>query len=265
MSLDPASLTLTQIRAFLADGSPSLEDLYAIERDPREGARRLATAYRRQQTLLEEARSERVRLLAHEAAARTDGFAVVCGIDEAGRGPLAGPVVSAAVVFRDGEYIPGVKDSKKLTPARREQLFQSIVTTCSDYGIGMATAEEIDRINILQATHLAMRRAVEALGKVRPDLALVDGLPVKGLPIPHRAIVSGDALSFSIAAASILAKVTRDRLMDDYDLQYAAYGFAKNKGYGTADHLEALRRLGPSPIHRRSFNLFTTSLFADLP
>jgi ribonuclease HII len=257
-------MTLSQIREFLASGSATAAEIAAIAEDSREGARRLVTAYHRQQTLLEKAAAERIRMLSHETAASADGFACVCGVDEAGRGPLAGPVVAAAVVFPPGVYIQGVKDSKKLTPVKREELFALIAEAASDYGIGSADPQEIDRINILHATHLAMRRAVEALHKSRPDLALVDGLPVRGLPCVHRAIVSGDALSFTIAAASILAKVTRDRLMAQYDVDYPEYGFAGNKGYGTPEHIEALRRFGPSPIHRRSFNLFLPTLFDTL-
>lgn len=200
-------------------------------------------------------------MLRHERAAWADGFSCICGIDEAGRGPLAGPVHAAAVVFDRGfleseadAALSGLTDSKQLTAARRE-FFYGFLQECpaARIGLGVATVEEIDTLNILNANYLAMRRAVAALGEPQPSLALVDGNPVKGLPIPHRAIVKGDASSLSIAAASIVAKVTRDRWMDEQDALYPGYGFARHKGYGTAAHLDALRRLGPCPIHRRSF------------
>ena len=200
-------------------------------------------------------------MLRHERAAWADGFSCICGIDEAGRGPLAGPVHAAAVVFERAflereaaAALSGLTDSKQLTAARRE-FFLGFLQECpaARIGLGVATVEEIDTLNILNANYLAMRRAVAALGDPQPDLALVDGNPVKGLPIPHRAIVKGDASSLSIAAASIVAKVTRDRWMDEQDALYPGYGFSRHKGYGTDAHLDALRRLGPCPIHRRSF------------
>lgn len=182
------------------------------------------------------------------------GYTCVAGVDEAGRGPLAGEVVAAAVILpQNGLDIDGLNDSKKLTAAKREKLFLELLERDDVIGaIGIATVEEIDRLNILKATHLAMKRAVESLAKTA-DFCLVDGLPVKGLPVDHQAIVKGDAKSLSIAAASILAKVTRDRMMEEADVLYPNYGFAKHKGYGTKAHMEALRTHGPCPIHRRSF------------
>jgi ribonuclease HII len=199
-------------------------------------------------------------LLHHEQAAWHSGAVSVAGVDEAGRGPLAGPVVSSAVVFEKSfleaeadQSLSGLTDSKKLSAKRRE-FFYALLTECphAQIGIGRASVEEIDSINILRATHLAMRRALEAL-PVRPDLALVDGLPVKGLPVPHQAIVRGDAASLSIAAASVIAKVTRDRLMVEMAATYPGYGFERHKGYGTQIHMDALQQLGPCPIHRKSF------------
>lgn len=181
-----------------------------------------------------------------------DGFEFVAGVDEVGRGPLAGPVVAAAVVFPRGAEFPCVNDSKQLTEAEREELRAAILAIPGvQVGIGEVDVGTIDRVNILNATHLAMRRAVEQL--VRADFVLVDGRPVKGLPLPSRAIVKGDAKSASIAAASIVAKVYRDRLMVELDGVYPDYGFADHKGYGTARHLEALREFGVTPAHRRSF------------
>ncbi|MGN0868004.1 MAG: ribonuclease HII [Akkermansia sp.] len=190
---------------------------------------------------------------AEERAARAAGYACVCGIDEAGRGPLAGPVVAAAVVLPPGLALPGLNDSKKLTARRREALYTQLREDARVHiGVGMAEAAEIDRLNILRATHEAMARAVAALPET-PDFCLIDGLPVPQFPLPHRALVKGDARCLSIAAASIVAKVTRDRLMLALAQQYPGYGFEKHAGYGTAAHLAALRRLGPCPEHRRSF------------
>ena len=190
---------------------------------------------------------------AEERAARAAGYACVCGIDEAGRGPLAGPVVAAAVVLPPGLALPGLNDSKKLTARRREALYTQLREDERVLiGVGMAAAAEIDRLNILRATHEAMARAVAAL-PTAVDYCLIDGLPVPQFPLPQRALVKGDARCLSIAAASIVAKVTRDRLMQDLAQQYPGYGFEKHAGYGTAAHLAALRRLGPCPEHRRSF------------
>lgn len=185
-----------------------------------------------------------------EAAAR--GFRAVCGIDEAGRGPLAGPVYAAAVILPPDCVIEGLNDSKKLTGARREQLFDVILEKAVACGIGCADEKEIDTLNILQATYLAMRRAVEAL-PVPCDYAMVDGNRMPPLDVPGETIVKGDAKSASIAAASVLAKVSRDRVMRQYHEQYPAYGFDGHKGYGTRAHYAALEAYGPCPIHRMTF------------
>lgn len=181
---------------------------------------------------------------------------LVCGVDEAGRGPWAGPVVASAVVFYDRSACPkGLNDSKKLTQARRSALYLELTDKPNAIatGVGLASAEEIDHLNIWQATALAMRRAVEALPQL-PQFALIDGkLHPTPFPCPTRAIIGGDGMSLSIAAASIIAKVTRDQLMTDYAQQYPHYGFDRHAGYGTAAHQEALARHGPCPIHRRSF------------
>lgn len=190
-----------------------------------------------------------------ELAARDAGYRHVCGIDEAGRGPLSGPVVAAACVLEPGTEIPGLNDSKKLTPKKRDLLYDLVIERATDFAIGFATPEEIDSINILNATMLAMRRAIAAL-KEPADYALVDGNCIRDYPIPARAIIKGDSLSMSVAAASILAKVTRDRLCLEDDRQYPMYGFAKHKGYGTAEHIAALRTYGPCPIHRKTFLKF---------
>ena len=189
-------------------------------------------------------------LYEHEAA--REGFACVCGVDEAGRGPLAGPVCAAAVILPPDIQIEGLNASKKLTDKKRRALYDVITEQAVSYGIAFADEQEIDEINILQATFLAMRRAFEKL-TVTPDIALIDGNRAPGLSCRERTVVHGDALSASIAAASILAKVTRDRLMEEYDAQYPQYGFAVHKGYGTQRHYAALREFGACPIHRQSF------------
>lgn len=190
--------------------------------------------------------------LENENIAYNDGFEIVCGVDEAGRGPLAGPVYAAAVILPKGHIIEGVNDSKKLSEKKRDMLFDKIIDECVAYSIGISTHEEIDEINILQATFLAMRRAVEGLS-VKPDIALIDGNKLPGLDIEERYIIKGDAKSANIAAASIIAKVSRDRYMLEMTDKYPEYQFEKHKGYGTKLHYEMIEKYGISPIHRRSF------------
>jgi ribonuclease HII len=188
----------------------------------------------------------------HERAAWKAGHAVIAGVDESGRGPLAGPVVAAAVVLPRGLAAGKLTDSKRLSPEEREQQFAIVMERAVAVAVAIVPAVRIDEINILRATHEAMAQALDGLPSL-PDLALVDGLPVRGLPCPHTAIVKGDLCSVSIAAASIVAKVARDRLMVTLDAEHPGYGFAQHKGYPTPAHHEALERLGPCPIHRRSF------------
>ena len=180
------------------------------------------------------------------------GLKLICGVDEAGRGPLAGPVCAAAVILPPHIEIPGLNDSKKLTDKKRRELFPVIKEQAIAYGIGLASHEEIDRINILQATYLAMERAIAQLS-VKPELVLIDGNRAKDFGLPVQTVIKGDSLSASIAAASVLAKVTRDDLMLDAAKDYPQYAFDVHKGYGTKAHYEALRAYGPSPIHRMSF------------
>ncbi len=190
-----------------------------------------------------------------EGKFRADGYNYICGVDEAGRGPLSGPVFAAACILPLGFEIPGLNDSKKLSPKKREALFDVICENAVAFSIASASPQEIDEMNILNADMLAMHRAVEML-KPQADIALVDGNIARDFPLPAYPIIKGDAISCSIAAASILAKVARDRqcLLDD--LAYPMYGFAKHKGYGTAAHMNALREYGPCPLHRRSFLKF---------
>ncbi|MBQ7545731.1 MAG: ribonuclease HII [Clostridia bacterium] len=187
-----------------------------------------------------------------EREIRASGACSVCGVDEAGRGPLAGPVYAAAVILPDGLVIEGLNDSKKLSEKKREELFPLICAQAVSYSIAFADEKEIDTYNILQATYLAMRRAVEGL-TVPADYVLVDGNRMPPLAVPGETIIKGDAVCQSIAAASILAKVSRDRFMLEMDAKYPQYAFAQHKGYGTKAHYEALRTYGPSPIHRMTF------------
>ena len=191
--------------------------------------------------------------LAFECALQARGLQRIAGVDEAGRGPLAGPVAAAAVMLPRGYDCPGLDDSKKIGAAKRERLYERLTgDPAVVWAVATASCEEIERLNILRASHLAMRRAVEALDP-RPEHCLIDGLPVRDFPLPHDAIVKGDGLSLSIAAASIIAKVTRDRMMREIDREFPQFGFAKHQGYGTKEHLEALRIHGPCRHHRRSF------------
>lgn len=209
-------------------------------RDGRSGARRSPGA------------GDPAALLALEQEFWARGLIHVAGVDEAGRGPLAGPVLAAAVILPPGLVIPGVDDSKRLQPSVRERLVEEIRRQALACAVGAASAREVDRLNILRATHLAMRRAIDRL-PIRPDHVIVDGLPVPILGEAQTAVVEGDRRVHSVACASILAKVTRDRLMQRLARRYPAYGWERNAGYGTPEHRDALARLGPTPHHRRSF------------
>lgn len=181
-----------------------------------------------------------------------NGFSVIAGVDEVGRGPLAGPVVAAAVILKEDEVIPGVNDSKKLSEKKREFLYNEIKARALSVGVGVVDEKVIDEINILNATYLAMKMAVENL-TIKPDFILLDAVSLSDLNIPQKPIVKGDCLSLSIAAASIIAKVERDRMICEYDKVYPLYGFSKHKGYGTKYHMDAIRNMGILPVHRKSF------------
>ena len=189
----------------------------------------------------------------YERAAIAAGHAIVAGVDEAGRGPLAGPVAVAAVILPQECYLPHLNDSKKLSHAVREELFAQIIEQAISYHVALMDADMIDRMNILQATRTGMYEAIAALTPA-PDEVLIDAVELPKLSMPSQSIIKGDAKSASIAAASILAKVTRDHLMESYDIQYPHYGFAKHKGYGTREHIDAIRKYGICPIHRKSFD-----------
>ena len=247
------SLTLVELRNAATDFSPPYpkELLDALEKDQRAGARQLLIKLLARQ-LAEERTQKRIeQMLKHERRARADGFEVIAGVDEVGRGPLAGPVVAAAAILPVDFRSAKINDSKSLSDAQRRKALAMIVAV-ADIGIGVVSPEEIDRVNIYRANVLAMKLALEDL-PCKPGLVLVDGKPVPRLGIPQRAIVKGDRQSMSIAAASIVAKVIRDQMMLEFDKKYPQYMFARHKGYGTADHLESIKKYGICPIHRRSF------------
>ncbi len=244
--------TIGQIReemqAATLEGLPAF--IKAYEMDERAGVRALVERARKKMDAYEEElkRLEEMRLYEKQYQHCT----YICGIDEAGRGPLAGPVVAGAVVLPENCQILYLNDSKQLSAKKREELYDIIREKAVCTGTGIVGPERIDEINILQATYEAMRQALQGLS-VSPDVLLNDAVTIPGVNIRQVPIIKGDAKSVSIAAASIVAKVTRDRMMVEYDRLYPGYGFAENKGYGSGMHLEALKRLGPSPIHRRSF------------
>jgi ribonuclease HII len=254
--LSVRKLSVRELRELVAGAPPEPGDPLweALVADPRKGVRDLCgdLTCRRAREASERRRGEAMRR--HEAELWARGCERVAGVDEVGRGPLAGPVVAAAVILPRDLTIIGINDSKKLAPARRELLYALIRDEAVAVGVGSASEKVIDEINILNATHQAMRDAVRDLGDP-PDHVIVDGGPVPGLGAPYTPVPCGDEVSTAIAAASIIAKVTRDRLMLEYDADYPGYGFARHKGYGTPEHIAALTRLGPCEIHRRSFQL----------
>ncbi len=244
-------LTLVQMENVLKNAGDKLEDyLKAFEQDVRPGAKRLVGKYR---GMLEKLETERKRIFKmKEYERRYADYDYIAGIDEVGRGPLAGPVVTCAVILPKDCDILYINDSKQLTEKKREELYEQITAQAISYGIGVASPSRIDEINILQANYEAMREAIGKLSVI-PDILLNDAVTIPDVRIPQVPIIKGDTKSISIAAASILAKVSRDRMMVEYDKVYPGYGFAANKGYGSEEHIKALKELGPSPIHRRSF------------
>jgi ribonuclease HII len=253
-SLNIAQLTLSQIREILHHGEgiePGLLD--QLRRDPRRGARKLGHSLRRLREKRDRAEARLRELTLPERGLRRQGARIIAGLDEAGRGPLAGPVVSAAVILPWPCNWLGLDDSKRLTPRRRQMYTQHIMINARAVGLGIVSPARIDAVGILQATWESMCRALVRLS-LRPDHLLVDGpLPIPGISILQTPLINGDARSLSVAAASVVAKVNRDRIMCVLDRKYPQYGFARHKGYGTAQHLVALRRYGPCSAHRRSF------------
>jgi len=242
-------MTIKEIKELLNNGV-SEEEFAALKNDPRSGVQKLLTSYKRKQELLLKKKEQFLSRFQYER--RFWGKSqLVAGVDEVGRGPLAGPVVTAAVIIDENFDLIDVNDSKKLTPKRRLELYPKILEKAVSVGIGIKNAQVIDEINIYEADRLAMAEAVKNLDR-KPDALLVDAMDVP-IAIPQIKLIKGDAKSNSIAAASIVAKVFRDKLMDDYDALYPQYKFSKNAGYGTKDHLDALNKFGPTPIHRKSF------------
>ncbi|RST75471.1 ribonuclease HII [Siminovitchia acidinfaciens] len=244
--------TITQIKDALAEIKNENDPvILQLQSDSRKGVQTLLNRWKSEKEKEREELERYRRMLVHENRLRRQGFEWICGIDEAGRGPLAGPVVAAAVILTEEAEIPGLDDSKKLSEAKRLQLFDRIHEDAKAIGVGIISAEDIDKYNIYEAVKKAMKQAVSELA-FQPDFLLVDAMRINA-PYPQESIIKGDANSISIAAASIIAKVTRDRLMVEYDQKYPEYGFAIHKGYGTKSHLDALKKCGPCPIHRQSF------------
>lgn len=245
-------MTIREIRQILEQTEP--EQLEAVlndyQGDERSGVKKLLLQYEKKKTAYEKEKQRIYKMGEYERAQKNASY--ICGIDEVGRGPLCGPVVAAAVILPKDCEILYVNDSKQLSASKREQLYEEIQKQAVSIGIGLSTAQTIDQINILQATYEAMREAVSKLSVV-PDVLLNDAVIIPGLPMKQVKIIKGDEKSISIAAASIIAKVTRDRMMEEYDKLYPGYGFASNKGYGSREHIEALKKLGPCPIHRKTF------------
>ncbi|WP_347488561.1 ribonuclease HII [Desulfoscipio sp. XC116] len=251
--LNISSIKICELKEIIKDDNKLDEDmLLALADDTRPGVQKIYNK-------LMNDRNKKIRELErlkeihkYEESCCFKGYKLIAGVDEAGRGPLAGPVAAGAVILPDDIEICGVNDSKQLSNKKRKQLAGQIKEAALCWSIGLATEEEIEKLNIRNATHLAMARAVNKL-KIKPDILLVDGFLIPDLEIEQQAIVGGDGKSVSIAAASILAKVERDRIMDKYHATYPEYGFDKHKGYGTKQHFEAIMRYGPCPIHRKDF------------
>ena len=241
-------MTIKEIEGVFECGAVTPTFLEECRRDVRKGVQVILQRYERH---LQE-RERLAKMYVYERAAMQRGHLLVAGVDEAGRGPLAGPVAVAAVILPQEAHLPRINDSKKLSAAVREELFTQIVAIAISYHVALIDAETIDRMNILQATKMGMYEAIAALTPA-PDEVLIDAVELPKLSMPSRSIIKGDAKSASIAAASILAKVTRDHLMEQYDTEYPHYGFAKHKGYGTQEHIDAIRKYGVCPIHRKSF------------
>jgi ribonuclease HII len=258
--MDLSTLSIVQIKEKLSS-STEIDNqlLVAIAMDERSGVQKLYQQILNQKEKeLKEIHRTQV-MYKYEEELWNQGF-IVAGIDEAGRGPLAGPVVAGAVILPQGKKLYGINDSKKLSEKKRDELAEIIKEDAIAWSLGIVDAETIDEINILQATKLAMQKAVEGLSH-SPNYLLIDAVTIPNLAIKQKGIIGGDQVSVSVAAASILAKTTRDSLMLKYHEQYPQYGFGQHKGYGTAEHIEALQTYGASPIHRKTFNLVTQNMF----
>ncbi|MCR3922807.1 MAG: ribonuclease HII [Firmicutes bacterium] len=254
--MDFTKMTVTQINHYLDQAQPAAHELTLLSTDSRIGVRLLVERHLNRQKARQVEKERLQALQNYEREARMLGYTYIAGVDEVGRGPLAGPVMAAAVILPEEFFLPGINDSKKVSPQKREKLYDTISQVAVAWAIGSAQVGEIDQYNILVASKMAMKRAILALD-VKPDYVLIDALTLADLLYPQRGIIGGDGLSASIAAASIMAKVTRDRLMCELDDMIPGYGFAEHKGYPTREHRRAIARLGPCPFHRRSFALLS--------
>jgi len=249
---DLHKMTISNIKDLLDNHEVSAEVEIALANDPRIGVKRVLEQYQKRKQRQQLLKEQWDRMSSVERNLRQQGYSYIAGMDEVGRGPLAGPVVAAAVILPEDFYLPGLNDSKKVAPQMRESFYQVIMENAVDYSICFADSELIDQINIYQATQKVMRDCMVEL-KRKPDICLVDGLKVNGLEVEQLPLVGGDGKSVSIAAASIIAKVTRDRWMAEAGEKYPQYGFKQNVGYGTAEHLAAIEKYGPCPLHRKTF------------
>lgn len=245
-------MTIEEINQTLVNQVEADEEfIQTLKKDERKGVQRILERWEKQQEKEQQLHKKYMEMTSFERSLRTQGFQYIAGIDEAGRGPLAGPVVAAAVILPEAFYLPGIDDSKKLNEQKRDEYFEKISNEALAVGVGIIDAVEIDRINILEAAKKAMLSAIIQL-RPNPDYLLIDAVKLD-VPYPFEALIKGDARSATIAAASIIAKVTRDRMMIEIDREYPQYGFASNMGYGTAEHLEALKCHGATPYHRKTF------------
>ncbi len=247
-------MTVGEITRFISSGEYDANTIALLCSDGRERVRKIGQRLKKQALEKSCALDKFRSMMRFENEERKKGFSVIAGIDEAGVGPLAGPVVAAAVILDLENPVPGINDSKKLSESKRKTLYEIIMEQAVSYSTGIVEPEEIDRINILQASLKAMSAALDTLS-IKPDIALIDARTLNRCDIPQKAIIKGDSLSVSIAAASILAKVTRDRIMEGYAEMYPEYGFDKHKGYPSEEHRKAIEEYGPCPIHRKSFTL----------
>lgn len=244
-------MTISNIKQKMKEDRLTREEILSLREDDRKGVQKIIQQYDAAQERKRKLREQYKSMMYFEKQAEARGHQLIAGIDEAGRGPLAGPVVAGSVILPDGFYLEGLNDSKQLSLAKREEFFR-LIKQEADFGVGIVTNEEIDEINIYRATKLAMKRAVDSLLQ-NPDHLLIDAVDLDECEISQTNLVKGDQRSVSIAAASVIAKVTRDHMMAEYHKQYPMYKFEANQGYGTREHIEALKAFGPSPHHRKTF------------
>ena len=253
MNLD--ELTIKEIKNKIKSfDDVSQQLLKELQTDSRKGVQKIAQRIEKKRAKEKQAKEKYEKMRVYEKKKLADGYDLICGIDEAGRGPLAGPVVAGAVILSEDTYLAGLDDSKKLSEKKREELFDLIYKQAQAVGVGIVEQSRIDEINILQATYEAMKKAISNLN-ITPNYLLIDAETIPQVDLPQKKKKKGDSKSVSIAAASIIAKVTRDRILVEYDEQYPEYGFAGHKGYGTQAHRQALKEFGPCPIHRKSYKI----------